>query len=150
VVRATRFGDVFALTGDQNQKARYENDKTGYRLATSVGGTGTGEGGDVILIDDPHKADEVESDTERQNVLDWHDGTISTRFNDPQTGVEVVVMQRLHEQDLTGTCSTGRLEHLCLPAEYEPSHPFVWPDDPRTSRASCSGPSTSAATSSTS
>lgn len=127
-----RFGDVFRLTGDQNQKARYENDQTGYRLATSVGGTGTGEGGDVILIDDPHKADEAESDAERQNVLDWYDGTISTRFNDPQRGVEVIVMQRLHEQDLVGhALEHGGWTHLCLPAEYEPSHPFVWPDDPR-------------------
>jgi predicted phage terminase large subunit-like protein len=128
-----RFADVFTLTSDQNQKARYENNMTGYRLGTSVGGTGTGEGGDVILIDDPHKADEVESDTERQNVLDWHDGTISTRFNDPERGVEVVVMQRLHEQDLVGhLLDFGGWTHLCLPAEYEPSHPFVWPDDPRT------------------
>ncbi|HEY8723435.1 MAG TPA: phage terminase large subunit [Gaiellaceae bacterium] len=127
-----RYADVFSLTSDQNQKARYENNMTGYRLGTSVGGTGTGEGGDVILIDDPHKADEVESDTERQNVLEWHDGTISTRFNDPERGVEVVVMQRLHEQDLVGhLLEFGGWTHLCLPAEYEPSHPFVWPDDPR-------------------
>lgn len=127
-----RWGHVFLLLRDQNQKARYENDQTGHRIATSVGGTGTGEGGDVIVIDDPHKADEVESDVERENVLDWHDGTISTRFNDPATGVEVLVMQRLHEQDLTGhVLDRGGWEHLCLPAEYEPSHPFVWPDDPR-------------------
>jgi predicted phage terminase large subunit-like protein len=127
-----RFGADVRLTGDQNQKARYENDKTGYRIATSVGGSGTGEGGDVILIDDPHKADEAESDAERQNVLDWYDGTISTRFNDPQRGVEVIVMQRLHEQDLVGhALEHGGWTHLCLPAEYEPSHPFVWPKDPR-------------------
>jgi hypothetical protein len=127
-----RWGDQFQLTTDQNVKSRYENDRTGYRIATSVGGGATGEGGDVILIDDPHKADEVESDVQRQAVLDWHDGTISTRFNDPATGVEVLVMQRLHEQDLTGhVLEQGGWEHLCLPAEYEPTHPFVWPDDPR-------------------
>lgn len=127
-----RWGHVFRLLRDQNQKARYENDQTGYRIATSVGGTGTGEGGDVIILDDPHKADEVESDVERENVLDWHAGVISTRFNDPATGVEVLVMQRLHEDDLTGhLLELGGWEHLCLPAEYEPEHPFVWPDDPR-------------------
>lgn len=127
-----RFRDDFQLAGDQNQKTRYENDRGGYRIATSVGGSGTGEGGDVIIIDDPHKADEAESATERQAVLDWHDGTISTRFNDPELGVEVVVMQRLHEQDLAGhLLSFGGWTHLCLPAEYEPAHPFVWPDDPR-------------------
>ena len=128
-----RWGDVFRLTSDQNTKSRYENDRTGYRIATSVGGGATGEGGDVIVIDDPHKTDEIESDTEREAVLDWHDGTISTRFNDPKTGVEVVVMQRLHENDLTGhLLAQGGFDHLCLPAEYEPRHPFVWPDDPRT------------------
>jgi len=116
-----RFGDVFWLTSDQNVKGRYENNRSGYRIATSVGGTATGEGGDVILIDDPHKADEVESDIQRQDVLDWHDGTISTRFNDPNSAIEVLVMQRLHEQDLTGhLLERGGWTHLCLPAEYEP------------------------------
>lgn len=127
-----RWGDVYRLTSDQNVKTRYENDRTGYRIATSVGGAGTGEGGDVIIIDDPHKADEVESDTQREAVLSWHDGTISTRFNDPATGVEILVMQRLHERDLTGHLLTrGGWTHLCLPMEYESTHPFVWPDDPR-------------------
>jgi len=128
----SRFSGVFQLTGDQNQKTRYENDKTGYRVSTSVGGGATGEGGDVIIIDDPHKATEVTSDVLRRRVLDWHGETISSRFNDPMTGVEVVIMQRLHEQDLTGhLLDQGGWEHLCLPAEYEPKHPFVWPDDPR-------------------
>jgi predicted phage terminase large subunit-like protein len=127
-----RFGGVFQLTGDQNQKTRYENDRTGYRIASSVGGTGTGERADVVLIDDPHKASEAQSDAKRQAVLDWHDLTIPTRLNEPDRGVRVVVMQRLHESDLTGhLLARGGWEHLCLPAEYEPTHPFVWPDDPR-------------------
>jgi predicted phage terminase large subunit-like protein len=128
-----RWGNAYRLTSDQNVKTRYENDRTGYRIATSVGGGGTGEGGDVIIMDDPHKVEEIESDVQRQAVLDWHDGTISTRFNDPDTGIEVLVMQRLHQEDLTGHVLEQRgWTHLCLPAEYEPSHPFVWPDDPRT------------------
>lgn len=123
----------WCLTSDQNEKLRFENSRTGYRIATSVGGSATGEGGDVIVIDDPHKADEVESDVQRENVIEWMDGTMSTRLNDPATGAVVVVMQRLHEGDLTGhLIAQGGYEHLCLPAEYEPSHPFVWPDDPRT------------------
>lgn len=129
----TMLGQEWALTSDQNEKLRFENTRTGYRIATSVGGAATGEGGDVIVIDDPHKADEVESDVQRENVIEWMDGTMSTRLNDPATGAVVVVMQRLHEQDLTGhLLDQGGYEHLCLPAEYEPSHPFVWPDDPRT------------------
>lgn len=125
-------GQTWMLTSDQNEKLRFENSATGYRIATSVGGAATGEGGDVIVVDDPHKADQVESDTQRDNVLEWMDGTMSTRLNDPATGAIVVVMQRLHEADLTGhLLAQGGYEHLCLPAEYEPSHPFVWPDDPR-------------------
>ena len=50
----THFGESFKLTGDQNQKQRFENDKTGHRIATSVDGALTGEGGDIIVIDDPH------------------------------------------------------------------------------------------------
>lgn len=128
--------DAWQLTGDQNAKTRFENTRAGYRLATSVGGTATGEGGDIIVIDDPHKADEAESDTVREGVIEWHDGTMSSRFNDPKTGAEVLIMQRLHESDLTGhvlaqDAGVGEWVHLCLPAEYEPKHPFVWPDDPR-------------------
>lgn len=120
------------LKDDVNRTSRYENTRTGYRVATSVGGEGTGEGGDVIIIDDPHKIEEALSDTARARVLDWHDGTLGFRFNDPKTGIEVVVMQRLHELDLSGhLLERGGYTHLCLPARYEPSHPFCWPNDPR-------------------
>jgi predicted phage terminase large subunit-like protein len=123
---------AWRLTTDQNTKKRFENSRAGYRLATSVGGAATGEGGDVIVVDDPHKADEVESDVVRQGVLDWWDAAMSTRLNDPKTGVVVVIMQRLHERDLAGhLLAQGGFEHLCLPARYEPRHPFVWPADRR-------------------
>jgi predicted phage terminase large subunit-like protein len=120
------------LKGDVNRANRYENTQTGYRLATGVGGEATGEGGDVIIIDDPHKLEEALSDPARARVLDWHDGTLATRFNDPKTGAEVVVMQRLHQADLSGhLLERGGFTHLCLPARYERAHPFCWPDDPR-------------------
>ena len=121
------------LKGDVNRVTRYENTRTGYRIAVSVGGGGgTGEGGDVIIIDDPHKPLEALTESGRNKVIEWHDGTIGFRFNDQKTGAEVVVMQRLHERDLTGhLLDRGGFEHLCLPARYEPSHPFVWPKDPR-------------------
>jgi hypothetical protein len=116
-------GEDWGLAGDQRAKQRFENSRTGYRLATSVGGTATGEGGDLLVIDDPHKADEVESEVRREAVLDWHDATMATRLNDPQPGAEVVIMQRLHERDLTGhLLEQGGFELLCLPAEYEPGH----------------------------
>jgi predicted phage terminase large subunit-like protein len=124
--------EAWQLADDQNLKERFHNTRTGFRLATSVGGSVTGEGGDVCVLDDPHKPDEVESDTVRQSVLDWYDQVWSTRLNDAASGVQLIIMQRLHERDLTGhVLERGGFEHLCLPAEYEPSHPFVWPDDPR-------------------
>ena len=121
------FGDKFKLTDDQNQKQRFENDHTGYRIATSVGGALTGDGGDIICIDDPHNSVEADSSAVREGVLEWWDQAMQTRLNDPQTGAFVIIMQRLHEQDLTGHILANELgnewDHLCLPARYEIGHP---------------------------
>ena len=115
-----RWGHIFVLTGDQNVKARFENNRSGYRLSVSVGGSVTGEGGDRLVCDDPHKVDEVLSDSIRTGTLDWWDTTMSTRVNDPKTTAMVVVAQRCHQQDLSGhLLEQGGWEHLCLPAEYE-------------------------------
>jgi hypothetical protein len=82
---------------------------------------GTGEGGDFIVADDPHNVIEAESDAQREAVLHWWDQSMSTRGNDPRTVVHVVVMQRLHERDLSGhLLEQGGYEHLCLPMEFEP------------------------------
>lgn len=114
------WSQVFSLTTDQNTKGRFENDRSGYRLSLSVGGAVTGEGGDRVICDDPHKVDEAESDTVRKATLDWWDTTMSTRLNDPRTSAKVVVMQRCHQRDLSGhLLAQGGWEHLCLPAEYE-------------------------------
>lgn len=120
-----RFGNVYQLTGDQNQKSRFENNKTGLRMATGVGGAATGEGGDFIVVDDPVKALDAHSAAAREGANSWWDETMSTRGNNPATVVKVVIMQRLHEQDLTGhliermKTDGQHYEHLCLPAEYE-------------------------------
>lgn len=97
-----RWGEVFTLTTDQNRKTRFEIDKTGYRIATSVNSFATGEGGDVIVVDDPHNVKKALSDVQRAAALVWWDETMSTRFNDPETGAKVIVMQRLHGRDLAG------------------------------------------------
>jgi hypothetical protein len=73
------FGDSFKLTTDQNQKQRFENNKTGMRIATSVDGALTGEGGDIIVIDDPHNVREAESSTVRESVLEWWDQAMQTQ-----------------------------------------------------------------------
>lgn len=110
----------FRLTTDQNHKTRFENDRTGYRLATSVDGSATGEGGDVLVADDPHSVRKAESDADREAKLSWFDQVWSTRLNDQQTGASVVVMQRVHHQDISGhVLEQGGWTHLCLPTEFE-------------------------------
>jgi predicted phage terminase large subunit-like protein len=127
--------DRFALTSDQNTKGRFDNNRTGYRLTTSVGGAVTGEGGDRIVCDDPHNVQEAESDSIRKSTLEWYDVVMSTRMNNPKTAAKVVVMQRCHQQDLSGhLLEQGGWEHLCLPAEYEgpPCVTSIGWRDPRT------------------
>lgn len=120
--------EPWSLTKDQNEKTRFENTATGFRLATSVGAMATGQGGDRIVVDDALGADQARSDTERETANNWWSGTMSTRFNNDKAAA-VIVQQRLHEEDLTGyLLERGDWHHLCLPAEYEPSHPFVYPD----------------------
>jgi predicted phage terminase large subunit-like protein len=74
----------------------------GFRLSTSVGGVLTGRGADFIIIDDPLKPDEALSDTQRKAVNDWFDHTLYSRLNDKRTGRIILIMQRLHEDDLVG------------------------------------------------
>src|SRR6516164_1444126 len=74
----------------------------GYRLATSNGGVLTGRGADIILIDDPLKPEEALSEAQRQAANDWYDHTLYSRLNDKRHGAIVVIMQRLHEDDLVG------------------------------------------------
>ena len=76
--------------------------RQGYRLASSNGGVLTGRGADIILIDDPLKPEEALSDTQRHAANDWYDHTLYSRQNDKQHGAIVIIMQRLHEDDLVG------------------------------------------------
>jgi phage terminase large subunit-like protein len=135
------WGDRYQLTSDTNTKAVYENNRTGLRLSTSVGGQGTGQGGDVLVVDDPTSAEQADSDAKRIGANEWYDGTMSTRGNDPATVARVLIMQRLHQSDLTGhildTMALGgeQYDHLILPAEYEPRAQLCLADldhDPRT------------------
>jgi len=146
--------DKFQLTSDQNQKQRYENDKNGHRIALSVNSGITGEGGDVIVIDDPHSVKEAESDTVRASTCEWFDTAVPSRINDPKTGAFVIIMQRVHSSDLTGHILDRTKEiredtetepdewtHICVPAEFEAKHPHKYftslitashTEDPRT------------------
>ncbi len=132
----SHWGDRFALRADQNTKLRFENDATGHRIATSVGGAATGEGGDRVVVDDPHNVTERESEAARVEALQWWDQTMSTRLNNPKVGSKVIVMQRVHAKDLSGhVLEQGGYVHLCLPAEFEPGRRCVtaidWKDPRR-------------------
>lgn len=120
------------LVDDQATKTRFENTRGGARLAASVGGSVTGEGGDVIILDDPQKIELAHSAAAREAAIDWYGSTLATRRNEPATARMLVIAQRLHEHDLPGHLLTlGDWTHVCLPAEYDPHHPHLYPDDPR-------------------
>lgn len=130
------FGDKFSLVSDAVTEIK--NNKTGYRLTTSVGGMATGRGGDIIVADDPHNVKEAHSDIKREGVLTWWDGTMSTRAEgDPKKLRRIIIMQRVHDQDLSGhVLEQGGYVHLCLPMEYIPKKqcqvPQIGFKDPRT------------------
>ncbi len=90
------------LSAHRQALQEFVTTKNGFRLATSVGGVLTGRGADIIIIDDPLKPDEALSQTQRKAVNDWFDHTLYSRLNDKRSGVIIIIMQRLHEDDLVG------------------------------------------------
>ena len=101
----------------KSTESELETDKGGFRKATSVGGTITGRGGNLIIIDDPLNAADAYSKTKRQAVNDWYFSSLITRLDNPNTDAIIVIMQRLHEDDLAGRLlEQGGCELLALPA----------------------------------
>jgi hypothetical protein len=76
--------------------------RSGSRMPTSVGGVLTGRGADFIIIDDPLKPDEALSESERTGVNEWFDHTLYSRPNNKQSGCIIIIMQRLHQDDMVG------------------------------------------------
>ena len=110
------------MSPTNNKVMDYSNIHSGRRIATSIGGVGVGEGGDILVADDPHKINTVESDTMRNKSINWWRDEMSTRGNDPKTVCRVVVMQRVHDTDLCGALlDDPEIDYdlLCLPYEYE-------------------------------
>lgn len=114
------------------------NTKTGWKLASSIGGVGTGERGNRVILDDPHNVAERESEKVRGDTVDWFKSAMSNRLNDMETGAIIVIMQRVHQQDVSGFIidSPDGLDyvHLMIPAEYESYRHCTTPiwSDPRT------------------
>jgi len=118
-----RWGDVFHIKKDQNLKERYENNFVGMRRATSVGGTVTGQGGDFLIVDDPLSPQMANSATERENANEWYRTTFYSRLNQADIGVRIIIMQRVHEEDLSGFLldreTRTKYKHICIPATNE-------------------------------
>src|SRR5712692_3350216 len=90
------------LSPERQAVQEFMTTQQGFRLSTSIGGMLTGRGANFIVIDDPLKPDEALSDTQRKAVNDWFDHTLYSRLNDKRNGCIILIMQRLHEDDLVG------------------------------------------------
>ncbi len=89
----------------------------GFRFATSLGGALTGRGADLIVLDDPQKPEEALSEAQRNSAGQWFDTTLLSRLDSKSEGAVVIVMQRLHEDDLAGRLlAKGRWGHLKIAA----------------------------------
>jgi len=128
-----RWGDTVGALRDtklkirkgQDVKSRFENEHGGFRFSTAVSGI-MGEGGDFVILDDPHNVEQAESDDNREDVVRRIRLALPTRVRSPDGGV-CVIMQRLHTRDYAGVMIADKadLVHLCLPARYEKKHPHV-------------------------
>lgn len=120
ILQSPAFRQVFpktTLCPGENQKEKFVTTARGGRLSSSVLSSITGEGGDFIIVDDPLTPLQAMSARTRKLVNDWFEQTLFTRLDNKNTGAMVVVMQRLHESDLSGhLLQAGGWEHLCLPA----------------------------------
>jgi predicted phage terminase large subunit-like protein len=132
VMTSDWYRELFPKTciSEKNSQEMFETTAHGGRMATSVGGTMTGFGGDFIIIDDPQKPIDMASESARNKTRDWFFNTAMSRFNDPKSGRLVVVMQRLHEDDLVGSVENDPgYSILKMPACAEETLLYDYDDD---------------------
>lgn len=129
-----RWPDVGIPSGSADSKsvAYFFNDRGGSRYTTTTRGSVTGQHADGHIIDDPHDVHGVASAAELDATLTWWRETMPTRFRDPRHPRRLMVMQRLHERDLSAEMIRDGATVLCLPMRFERTHPFAWGKDPRT------------------
>jgi predicted phage terminase large subunit-like protein len=141
IMQHEAFAEIFGapdLRTDSNAKDHFRTEQGGVVYSTGADGTITGFGagkmrdtfGGAIIIDDPHKAGEANSKTMRERVISWFQITMESRKNTVETPI-IVIMQRLHENDLSGWLLAGgngeTWDHVCIPAIDERGISF-WPD----------------------
>jgi predicted phage terminase large subunit-like protein len=128
VVASPWYRRLFAtrLARTRQAMAEFETTAQGRRVATSIGGVLTGRGADVIVVDDPLKPEEALSDRLRRHANEWYDSTLYSRLNDKMAGAIVLVMHRLHEDDLAGhVLAQEAWEMLRLPAIAEADETYI-------------------------
>ena len=123
VLESSWFREAFPgvrIAKNQGARMDFATTRGGGRYSTTVGGALTGRGGDIIIIDDPHKPEDAVSNVKRQAVLSWYRSTLLSRLNDPVNSAIVLIQQRVHEEDLAGyLLETEEWEHLELQASAE-------------------------------
>lgn len=110
------------ITSDQNEKTFFENTRRGFRQSTAVASM-TGKRGHFVVWDDPINPEKANSQTERETAIRIFTETLPSRMVNPEKSAIIIVMQRLHKDDVSGYILANDLgyEHLCLPMEYEPA-----------------------------
>lgn len=131
-----KWGDKVQLAADQAAKGKFDTTAGGTRMFGSFGGSVLGRGADIKILDDPHNTRETESDLIREGTIREYDEVLASRVTSPKTSAEIIVMQRLHNQDLSGHLleKYPDIVHLCLPAEYDSTrrcHTVIGWEDPR-------------------
>jgi predicted phage terminase large subunit-like protein len=104
------------LNPKKSTETEFETTKRGSRLATSVGGTLTGRGADILIVDDPIKANDANSQIALDNANEWFRNTALTRLNNPSKSLVLLIQQRLHANDLSGVLIESRWPSLIIPA----------------------------------
>jgi hypothetical protein len=111
------------ISSSKDSEFEFATTMGGYRLATSLGGTLTGRGGGLIIIDDPLKPPDAYSELARESVKQWYSNTLLSRLDDKTNDAIIVIMQRLHMDDLVGhLLQQEGWTHLNLPAIAEAEH----------------------------
>ena len=123
-----RWGNRWQFVGDKNRVREVQNNRSGFRMATSVDGRGTGRGGQILICDDPHNLVEVASDTKRAAVHEWWRKVWPTRRNNADA-CRVSIMQRSHSDDVARPIIDNGAEVLQIPMEYDPATAVPWPLD---------------------
>lgn len=133
ILNSQWYQDLFPWTKiakGENKKSKFVTTERGFRFSTSTGGTATGEGGDILIVDDPQNPNKINSKKYRDSTIDWFEQTFISRLNNKKKGGIVIIMQRLHEDDLCGYLLKNKAkhwDHLKIPAIYEEETIFSEP-----------------------